>query len=118
FGIQTLRGGLGASTVAQDTLLAEWEAWNGDSSSGQQGVRAAIRAHAADANGRGAYLSFLTGSLNNPMVEHMRLRDDGALRVPSLASDPSNPEAGLIYYNNVSNELLYYNGTSWIALTA
>lgn len=36
----------------------------------------------------------------------------------SLAADPGSPVAGMLYYNNVSNVLRYYNGTSWIDINA
>lgn len=35
-----------------------------------------------------------------------------------LSADPGNPVAGQFYYNSTSNTLRYYNGTSWVQLTA
>ena len=32
-----------------------------------------------------------------------------------LASAPASPAAGQIYYNNVSGDLLFYNGSTWIS---
>lgn len=35
--------------------------------------------------------------------------------VHPLASAPGSPVAGQIYYNNVSNDLFFYNGTTWVS---
>lgn len=35
--------------------------------------------------------------------------------VDPLASAPASPVAGQIYYNNVSNDLFFYNGTTWVS---
>jgi hypothetical protein len=35
------------------------------------------------------------------------------IRLPSLNSDPENPEAGEMYFNSSSNIIRQYNGTSW-----
>ena len=35
------------------------------------------------------------------------------LHAVALATDPSNPRVGDIYYNTAENELRYYDGTSW-----
>jgi hypothetical protein len=35
--------------------------------------------------------------------------------VHPLASAPASPVAGQIYYNNVSNDLFFYNGTTWVS---
>ena len=35
-------------------------------------------------------------------------------RIQNLSSNPSNPVAGQIYFNNVANELRTYDGTQWV----
>jgi hypothetical protein len=39
-------------------------------------------------------------------------------RVENLASDPSSPVAGQLYFNTVTGRLRYYSGTAWIELDA
>lgn len=41
------------------------------------------------------------------------LKFSGAIRVGSLAADPSGPQNGLIYYNTVSNTLRVYVNGNW-----
>ncbi len=36
----------------------------------------------------------------------------------SLATTNANPSKGTVYYNNGTNQLQYWNGTSWISLTS
>jgi len=47
------------------------------------------------------------------------LKFNQPLKVQSLASDPSSPEAGLIYYNTTSHEFRVYdsNAAAWVALS-
>ena len=37
--------------------------------------------------------------------------------IQNLATDPSSPVAGQIYYNTVSNLIKIYNGTAWVTLS-
>jgi hypothetical protein len=40
------------------------------------------------------------------------------VRIQQLASDPSSPAEGWVYWNTVAHEFRVYDGTSWIALGA
>lgn len=37
----------------------------------------------------------------------------GTLKPPRLASAPSSPAFGQMYYDTVSNQLKWWNGTAW-----
>jgi hypothetical protein len=42
----------------------------------------------------------------------------GRLRTPRLSAAPSSPVVGEMYYDTTTNQLLYWNGTSWISGSA
>lgn len=37
----------------------------------------------------------------------------GLVKIKSFSADPSNTDAGLMYYNSVSGKFRYYNGSAW-----
>lgn len=39
--------------------------------------------------------------------------DSNGVKIPQLASDPSSPVAGQVYFNTTSNKMMVYNGSSW-----
>jgi hypothetical protein len=55
---------------------------------------------------------FYTGS----SVERMTIKSGGQLRFVPLYANPSNPEAGDVYYDGNVNTLYVYNGSTWVAL--
>lgn len=91
-GIQSMQLGNPGTTIAQDALLGRYGFYNGDGSSSQQGERAAVEGRAADASGRGAYLSFLTASVAGALTEHLRLLDVG---IPDYADDTAAASGGV-----------------------
>jgi len=46
------------------------------------------------------------------------LKLSGGVEVGRLASDPANPQKGLIYYNTTFDELRHYNGTSFVQISS
>ena len=57
----------------------------------------------------GSKVAFLNG---------VALLNGVAISLPNSATNPGTAIAGDIYYNTVSNAILYYNGTAWISLGA
>jgi hypothetical protein len=49
-------------------------------------------------------------------AERARVKTTGQVRFVPLASAPSGAEAGDVYYDNGTNKLRVYNGTSWVDL--
>ena len=46
-----------------------------------------------------------------------RMRVLGRITTPNLASAPSSPTTGELYFNTTANKLYWWNGTSWIDAT-
>jgi hypothetical protein len=42
----------------------------------------------------------------------------GTLKPPRLASAPSSPSLGQLYYDTAINDLLWWNGTAWVSAPA
>jgi hypothetical protein len=104
------------SVLVQDENLGKITFYNGDVSSSQSGVRSSIESNAADSIGRGAYISFKTSSIANPLTESFRMNSTGSVRyIPTTT--PASPSAGDVFYNSATNTLRLYNGTSWFNLT-
>jgi hypothetical protein len=101
FGAQILPLGNSKTSVAQDELLGKVTFYNGDGSSSQQGVRASIESYAADANGRGAYLSFKTADAANPLAERLKINANGIknMPLPTYANDAAAGSGGLVQYD-------------------
>lgn len=38
-------------------------------------------------------------------------------RIQNLATAPSSPVAGQVYYNSTSNAMLFWNGTAWVDMS-
>lgn len=60
-----------------------------------------------DGSATGAYISY------DPTGNAFSISE--SIIVRSLSSDPSPPTAGQMYYNSTSNEMRYYNGSTWVA---
>lgn len=56
-----------------------------------------------------------TGSVSNVGGTVQLLAN--SVRLPKSSSNPSTPTSGDMYYNTTSNEVRYYDGSSWVALT-
>jgi len=100
------------SVLVQDENLGKITFYNGDVSSSQSGVRSSIESNAADSVGRGAYISFKTSSIANPLTESFRLNSTGSVRYIPMTT-PASPSAGDVFYNSATNKLQCYNGTIW-----
>lgn len=48
-----------------------------------------------------------------PDVEVVRAKPTGQVRFTPLSADPTNAQAGDLYYNNATNKFRFYNGTTW-----
>ena len=101
YGSQIVSVGNSKVTVALDELLGKVTFYNGDGSSSQQGVRASIESYAADSNGRGAYLSFKTADVANPLTERLKIKADGIknMPLPTYADDAAAGAGGLVQYD-------------------
>lgn len=85
--------------ITQDDLIGEYRFFNNDQSGSNPGVSAAVKAFAADANGRGAYLEFWVGDATNAYQMQMRINTDGSIEMPNLpTSDPA--VAGRLWSNS------------------
>ena len=42
------------------------------------------------------------------------MKVNGTLKFKNLASDPSTPVEGQIYYNSTDKKIKFYDGTSWV----
>lgn len=58
-------------------------------------------------------LKFATNEGGNTPVERLRVKQTGSVRFVPLATAPSGPEAGDVYYDSTTNKLRCYNGTTW-----
>lgn len=63
----------------------------------------------------GAYGNRYIGILTNS-VERMRFKGNGAIRFVPIASAPSSPQAGDVYYDSGTNKLRVHNGSAWVDL--
>ena len=69
-----------------------------------------------DGTGGALGLSFSAGNATT-LSERLRIKSTGQVRFAPLASDPSNAQAGDIYYNSTTNALKLYDGTVWRTIT-
>jgi hypothetical protein len=69
-----------------------------------------------DGTGGALGLSFSAGNATT-LSERLRIKSTGQVRFAPLASDPSNAQAGDVYYNSTTNALKLYDGTVWRTIT-
>ena len=102
------------SVLVQDENLGKITFYNGDISSSQSGVRSSIESNAADSIGRGAYISFKTSSIANPLTESFRLNSTGSVRYIPMTT-PASPSLGDVFFNSATNKLQCWGGLvpSW-----
>jgi len=96
YGVQTLELGNWETNLSQGELLAELQIFNNDASGSNPGVSAAIKAFAADANGRGAYMEFWSGDAANPLEAKLRIKPEGIEPLNLPTSDPADG-SGVLY---------------------
>lgn len=68
-------------------------------------------------NARGSHITFETTPIGAASrSERVRIKPGGQVRFIPLLLDPTDAEAGDVYYNSTSNKLKVYNGTAWVDL--
>jgi|11BtaG_2_1085332.scaffolds.fasta_scaffold11240_4 hypothetical protein len=54
-----------------------------------------------------------TVAVDNLNIDGNLSVENGVIKLPALASDPSSPTSGDLYYNTTDNAIKHYNGTIW-----